>query len=231
MKAGGVRLGKTVIAPCPRCGTDAVIFESKVGDTDWHCGCNAVAPSGKDVDLRRRGVQDCVRQLAAIERGLDRGKYRYAVIATEKWLQNKHHGVLVLSGPSGLGKTTCAVDAVMKTKGRFISREEWTHLGAGWEIDHVGIRAIIEVRGVVAIDEALVMGAKKPTETDREQEALFRIVRARHDARRGTMLTTQLSRADVERGYAERGEAIARRAAEGLIDGELVDGGWIEVRE
>lgn len=236
-------LGGLTRAPCPRCGRKVSIFKAIAPRDDWCCTDCEPEPVDEDEDayrtkLRRRGLEDQVHSINALQLGpgvdrapFARGKYRYANRAAEILVGARPKGTLVLSGASGLGKTTAAVAAVWNLPGKFVPRERWCGL-TGWDPNtEEEMRALIINRGIIVLDEAFVMGLSKPAETQRELEVLFRIVRARHDAGRGTILTTQLSQEDVLKHYHERGEAIVRRANDGFVDDAPVSGGWIRCRE
>lgn len=236
------RFGQIVETACPECGRDVLVFQQALRE-GFHCGCLDDPESEEELahaaKVRRRGLLDlkASRRALGIRPGVERapfgrGRYRFAQAACEVFHRARPRRTLVLAGPSGLGKTTGAVAAVWNVpNSRFLSREVWCAL-SGWE-PHVEaeVRAIIELKGIVVLDEAMVLGRERPAETEREIEVLFRIVRARHDAERGTILTTQLSEEDVLKYYHERGEAIVRRAHDGEEDGAPVSGGWIRCQE
>jgi len=157
------------------------------------------------------------------------GRWSMTAAAVNIYLQHARPGTLVLSGDTGLGKSCAAAFAAWHSHGLFLERARWTKVKVR-SGDDSQLRHVINHAGVVVLDDCMhVRPGGDPGDSDWESEVVFEIAQTRHEAMRATVLTTQATRKEVETAYGTRGEALARRADDGLDLAKRPNaGGWVD---
>lgn len=110
--------------------------------------------------------------------------------------------VLILCGGTGTGKTYAAVDALCRAgRGEFARAMDLPRRVDPWEHElSLGYRPMpLGFRGLLVVDD---LGAT--AENSRVHEALIRVLEARQDPGRRTLITTNLGRRDIRPKYGDR---------------------------
>jgi hypothetical protein len=154
-----------------------------------------------------------------------KARHAASVAVVNRYLDAVSRGTLVLSGPPGTGKSTCAAFAAWRTHGCYLPREKWSSI-APWDLDE--IQWIRQLGGVVVLDEVCVMNGKDLVDRQGAVEVCGLLVKGRHAANLPTIVTTNADREDFFEAYGALGEAIFRRANVDL-GGASVGGGFVDV--
>jgi hypothetical protein len=194
---------------CATCGDAGVVSASRVRDTPEFGkarACPDCTPAAvqQRMDYARRLVGLTPEQVAASPlTALDAGST--AREGTALWLGNDcQPPTLLLSGPTGTGKTHAAIGAT----GRLLDRGHSVYFTTATELlqtlretfepgEKRSLEDVIKVplrTGVLVLDD---LGAEKQTEFAHEQ--LFRIVNSRYSGGRITIVTTNLTRQQAPR--------------------------------
>jgi hypothetical protein len=238
---------------CKRVGAVPVMFRALVGTEACLCPhCRAeveeeerrgVRRGPDEMSYQRRlevtGLVDQARILEALaiddnsRDGFLGGEFaagRQAARSVKRYLgSTSRAGLLILSGVSGVGKSTASAWAVWATCGRYYTRTQWAGFGIRGK-DNADVERAVRVKGVVVLDNALgVSWDGTPEDSAYEIEALFQVVDQRHQAHRAVIVTTQADRQQIEDAYGDRGKALVRRAVEGQApNGSPETGGFVE---
>jgi hypothetical protein len=110
------------------------------------------------------------------------------------------HGLLCLSGHNGLGKTVSSCWAAWVTRGRFLSRSEWSMI-APWKVEgeDYAIKDLVHCPGVVVFDE--IASLTKAGDMNNPIRVISMIATERHDQGRGTILTTRSNKQQFFESY------------------------------
>ena len=111
--------------------------------------------------------------------------------AVLSFLRCDRRGVLVLSGPNGIGKSCAAALAAWRSRGRYVKRSEWSKMTT-WEKDHDELMEMIQLPGVLVLDE--VLQRSEGGDSAESMRVINMITSERHDGRRGTIITSRSSK-------------------------------------
>lgn len=239
--------------PCSRCesGIVPVILASMVGGPECVCpGCaevlqRAKAPRPEDVRaeafarrLRRANLERQQRIVAAL--GLTADEPDPEVVQGARWrstmaacttFRARHcrdgrptGALMVLAGPSGVGKSTCAARLSYDTHGRFLPREEWTRLRR--YDDTSELDWLLQHGGVVVLDEVCLMAGAGSVDNRHDIAVVDTLVKGRHARGLNTVLTTNATYQEFVDHYGVTAKAIWRRSMD--LAGEVVGAGWVD---
>lgn len=235
------RLGKdaTVSSYCVECGEPSYPMAELAGAPEDLCyGCaghlqraaeaepkRAAAVASNGAWLAARLAQTGLADMAAVVKRLGitpenqagkeppaGGKCKKAVLAVRAYLDQPQHRPMFLAGGTGTGKTTAAAWAVWKTDGVFLPPLVWRSVPRDKVLESLG--HVIRRTGCVVIDNALDVNGNEARDNRGHLEVLAEVCRARDEARRPTIITTQSSAMQIAKAYDETAKALIRRATE-----------------
>lgn len=156
-------------------------------------------------------------------------RFRVSAMAARRCLPAARRGLLILAGTSGVGKSVAAAWLAWRTHGLFLPRQAWTKVQVRAR-DSQRLDWLIEHGGVVVLDDAFVVRpGGVPGDSDWESEVVFQVAKARHEANRGTVITTNALRGEIIDAYGSRGEPLLRRADSGQdLSGAPAGGGFVD---
>lgn len=247
-----------VEAPCPECGRLAWTFRG-LRDDEWRCRRCAeddrrTRRGSQDPAEEQRKAEQAIDErvgrcrvgrfprlcealgLAGTNRSptLRDGQphQRAAADAARRALgpQVRRRGLLILSGVSGVGKSTAAAWMAYETRGLYLDRATWTLAAdfgdrardlAAWALEHGGWLVIDNALDVAVGGD----GTLRPRDSSREADLVFRLAADRHERHLGTVITTQSTEQQIARVYGTQGEALVRRARDGVDLSSVSAGG------
>ena len=202
---------------CPRHHAEAIEAE-KAFDVFQNDVLNEDAFKQKSEKLRKRiarcGLPESVVEaldITAQSEGGELGdhtKPNQTLETVLRFMKCERRGVLVLSGPNGIGKSCAAALVAWRSRGRFIKRSEWSKLTT-WDKDHDEMMEMIECPGVLVLDE--VLQRSEGGDSAEAMRVINLITTERHDSRRGTIIT---SRSGKETFFHRLGNDILDRSRE-----------------
>lgn len=121
---------------------------------------------------------------------IKKGDNLFAAKVVSKYANAHRLGILCLSGHNGLGKTVSACWAAWKTRGKFLTRSEWSMMPP-WNVESQDytIKGLISCPGIVVLDEVCLLA--KGGDSANPVRVLSMIACERHDSGLGTILTTR----------------------------------------
>mgnify|MGYP003628794047 CR=1 FL=1 len=131
-----------------------------------------------------------------------------SVAAVLRFVKCDRRGVIVFSGPNGIGKSCAAALGAWRSRGRFVKRSEWSKLTT-WDKDHGEMMEMIDSAGILVLDE--VLQRSEGGDSAEAMRVINLITTERHDARRGTIIT---SRSSKEVFFKRLGNDILDRSRE-----------------
>lgn len=237
----------TKTAKCFKCGAP-VAYVFRWAEKTEACLCEQCTPvdawttvtdvARREVFIRRLNRSGLSRQPRIVEAlGLSSSEpdperlsgetdpWRRAEEAVSALVSAPPGALLVLSGPSGTGKSTCSAKGSYDTHGRYQAREDWTRLKRyqdtseiDWLQDHPGVVVLDEVCSVLANGRTM--------DNSHDMAVVDVLAKGRFARKRSTIITTNACEEDWLELYGTLAQAIWTRSTD--MTGELAAGGFVD---